>query len=92
MRLGQIQRAHRWRGSLTKSHPATLCIHKNGNDHLVRLTQQPIELPQVPRAKPTPKTEPIGWYRAIGSYWFFIQNDFITPTQLGSIPDNPDQA
>ena len=37
-------------------------IHKNGNDHSVRLTQQPLELPKVPRAKPTPKTEPIGWY------------------------------
>lgn len=36
---------------------------KTNNDSLIRLTQQPIELPQVPRAKPTPKTEPIGWYR-----------------------------
>jgi hypothetical protein len=36
-------------------------IHKNGNDDLVRLTQTPYELPQVPRAKPTPKTSTVNW-------------------------------
>ena len=36
-------------------------IHKNGHDELLRLTQLPIELPQVPRAKPTPKSTPIKW-------------------------------
>ena len=36
-------------------------IHKKEHANLVRLTQQPIELPQVPRAKPTPKIQQIGW-------------------------------
>jgi len=37
-------------------------IHKDGNEHLVRLTQLPYELPQVPRAKPLPKTSTINWF------------------------------
>ena len=36
-------------------------IHKKEHANLVRLTQQPIELPLVPRAKPTPKIQQIGW-------------------------------
>lgn len=36
-------------------------IYKDGHNNLVRMTQQPIELPQVPHPKPTPKTKPIGW-------------------------------
>ena len=36
-------------------------IHKKEHANLVRLTQQPMELPQVPRAKPTPKIQQIGW-------------------------------
>ena len=40
---------------------ANFVTTKSNNDNLIRLTQQPIELPQVPRAKPTPKPEPINW-------------------------------
>ena len=36
-------------------------IHKDKHYELVRLTQQPIELPKVPRAKPTKNQKPIGW-------------------------------
>lgn len=36
-------------------------IHKNGHDDQVRLTQTPYELPQVPRAKPLPKTSTVNW-------------------------------